>query len=552
MIFLLEKTRGIGNNLKLLWGLLFLFLSVVLSEGTANAHWWGTHFEMVKCAISILKEHVYCEFPDHYETYLKELGKNEIILKNAVRDVDLQTNGVYAIDCGCENPEEDVDCNVNGCQCSGGGKVVCNNLADISEFVFGSHYHYGPYYEAFPSEPSPSEIYFNRSDPETGKTYKDRIEKILQGYENLCGSGKENPDCFKETRSDGKLYRKLKGKTVSEKMEALRVAIDEMDAEVLADFFFNRAIKEWTWDKAQTDRRKNAIRNLGFALHLVQDVSVPEHVDPRAKGYPEAEKESPSYPGGGQFESLVRKHIDRPSEEYPEYEKYIWESYLQGGKRCPPVTDGDFSDASPSEWIRKTAKTTYDWGKKSWNPENSAAESFALGTRATVGMLFSFFLDVKPKFYVDKDVSLVNCCQYMTWKGKERINVYERADKKSEVIGTFGIGEQVKPLIVEAHVVPSRFVVHRNHTSYEGNKYKPGDVLWVFTYLGEGYFKVCFEGKLYMENLGFTYFWYKTEGFKRKRNGWGELDNDLRIIWWLKLKGDSGLSGWSDDISNFL
>lgn len=518
MRFSIKTTHRMGKGLRLFWVVILLILSVALSKATANAHWWGTHFEMVKCAISILKEHVYCECPDHYQAYLKELINNKVILENAVRDVDLQTNGVYAIDCGCEDPTEDVNCSSNGCRCSGDSKSVCNNIAEISDFVFGSHYYY-----SFHSGVHPSEIYFAKKNPKTGKTNKERLEEILKGYEASCVTVGEPPHCFKETRSDGKLYRKLKGKTVTEKMDALKIAIDEMDAEVLAELFFNRAVKEWSWDETQTDRRKNAIRNLGFALHLVQDVSVPEHVNPLA-------------------------------EEFPGYEKYIWECYLQGGKRQPPLTEGDFSRASPREWIRKTAKTTYGWGKEAWkNPENSADKSFSLGTKATVGMLFSFFLYVRPTFcpYIDKDVSFINCCQYSEWKAREKTEAYGGAGKESGIVGAFKIGEKVEPLAVEAHVVPTRFIVHKKHSSKHGN-YKPGDVLLVFTYLGEGLFRVRFEGTMYVEDLGFSA--YGGTGGKRceeKGICWGELERELEIIWWVKLKGASGLSGWSDKPLNF-
>jgi hypothetical protein len=79
-----------------------------------------------------------------------------------------------------------------------------------------------------------------------------------------------------------------------------------------------------------------------------------------------------------------------------------------------------------------------------------------------------------------------------------------------------------------------------------------GDVLWVFTYLGEGFFRVWFEERMYEEYLGFSA--YGGAGGKRceeKAICWRELERELKIIWWVKLKGASGLSGWSDKPLNF-
>jgi hypothetical protein len=88
MKFFAKATGRTGMSLGLFRVTLFLLLSMASFGRTASAHWRGTHFEMIKRAISILEKDLYRECPDYYRTYVNELRNNEIILKNAVRDVN--------------------------------------------------------------------------------------------------------------------------------------------------------------------------------------------------------------------------------------------------------------------------------------------------------------------------------------------------------------------------------------------------------------------------------------------------------------------------------
>lgn len=82
MKFFPKATGRTGMGLGSVWATFFLFLSMVSFGRTADAHWWGTHFEMVKRAISILEKDVYRECPDYYRTYVNEL-------RGDLRDVTL-------------------------------------------------------------------------------------------------------------------------------------------------------------------------------------------------------------------------------------------------------------------------------------------------------------------------------------------------------------------------------------------------------------------------------------------------------------------------------
>jgi hypothetical protein len=75
--------------------------------------------------------------------------------------------------------------------------------------------------------------------------------------------------------------------------------------------------------------------------------------------------------------------------------------------------------------------------------------------------------------------------------------------------------------------------------------YKPGDVLTVYTYYGEGAFSVWFAGKRYTENLGFSP--YGGTGGSRCSDSkycWGELQGELKSQWWAQVRLPDGRVGW--------
>jgi hypothetical protein len=99
----------------------------------------------------------------------------------------------------------------------------------------------------------------------------------------------------------------------------------------------------------------------------------------------------------------------------------------------------------------------------------------------------------------------------------------------------------------EVHTIPSRFVVKKPHAPY-----KPGDVLWIYTYQGEGFFKVWFKGRMYVEDLLFSP--YGGSGGPRCEatdQCWGEMDKRLDSVWWIKIRLAGGRTGWTNEGENF-
>jgi hypothetical protein len=152
-----------------------------------------------------------------------------------------------------------------------------------------------------------------------------------------------------------------------------------------------------------------------------------------------------------------------------------------------------------------------------------------------------------PEKLIDKGACPFECCTYKTWKTEENTAAYAAPDTKSPVVGTFQAGTEVYGVTGEVHVYPSRFIVKKAH-----GRYRPADTLWVYTYLGEGFFKVWFRGRMFEEDLRFSpYGGSPGKRCEKSSYCWGELDTELKFTWWVKIGSSEGWMGWSDKPGNF-
>jgi len=154
-----------------------------------------------------------------------------------------------------------------------------------------------------------------------------------------------------------------------------------------------------------------------------------------------------------------------------------------------------------------------------------------------------------PAVYVDKGACPFECCSYRKWKTEKTTTAYARPDKRSRRIGEFKAGRNVIALTGEVRTItPGKFVVFKAHEGY-----KPGDVLWVYTPLGEGFYKVWFNGKMTDAPLDYMSgpFEQTVPGCEETPDCWGKLERELHVEWWVKIKGPNGLVGWTDQAENF-
>lgn len=152
-----------------------------------------------------------------------------------------------------------------------------------------------------------------------------------------------------------------------------------------------------------------------------------------------------------------------------------------------------------------------------------------------------------PEPFIDRGACPFECCQYGRWKALADVVVYDRPSADAEVVGMVRAGRRVRAVTGEVHAIPGVFRVHRKH-----GKYRPGDVIEVLSYTGEGFFRVRFGGEIYHEELGFS----PGGGIPDGRCSdspycFGELDEELQYTWWVNLKLPGGREGWIKDPEEF-
>ena len=155
--------------------------------------------------------------------------------------------------------------------------------------------------------------------------------------------------------------------------------------------------------------------------------------------------------------------------------------------------------------------------------------------------------DSPPAKYIDKGACPFECCTYRAWNTTADTVAYAAPNKSAKVVGLLKAGGIVEAVTGEVHSFPVRFVVKRPHSEY-----RLGDVLWVYTYLGEGYFKVWRNGAMQEEKLGFSpHGGSPGARCENKEQCWGELEEELKFSWWVKVKSKEGWEGWSNQPENF-
>jgi hypothetical protein len=141
----------------------------------------------------------------------------------------------------------------------------------------------------------------------------------------------------------------------------------------------------------------------------------------------------------------------------------------------------------------------------------------------------------------------------LTWRTKETTVLYARPDARSPRVGKVIAGSEVVAVTGEVHVIPGRFTVKKAIESPKPEEsFKPGDVIWLYTYRSGGVFKIWFDGKMYSADLPFGMSFQRPAKTTRLPRvvEFGEME-DPNMTWWIKFKSEKGLVGWTTQEENF-
>jgi hypothetical protein len=158
-----------------------------------------------------------------------------------------------------------------------------------------------------------------------------------------------------------------------------------------------------------------------------------------------------------------------------------------------------------------------------------------------------------PIPYEDSGACPFECCVYKEWTVNEETALHEYRSNDSPVVFTVKPNEKVQGVTgVVVTTTPGEvridrpmtieFYSDRNSDPPQTILVQPGDIIYLLTYHGEGYFTAWFKGQVMNVDV------------------WGleEADSNIRLnrrhgksIWWVKIKNRQGQIGWTDQSDHF-
>lgn len=152
-----------------------------------------------------------------------------------------------------------------------------------------------------------------------------------------------------------------------------------------------------------------------------------------------------------------------------------------------------------------------------------------------------------PAMLSDEGACPFECCVYREWSVEADTTLHAEPKEGSPVVAQAGKGTRARGLTgVVITTEPGRFEVLRAVKGAGGHSYEPGEIVWVYTYRGEGFFKVWHRGEFVEEEALFM-----LSGSVPRGYDWGHALAQPKSTWWVKVRTADGKEGWSDQTRNF-
>ena len=162
--------------------------------------------------------------------------------------------------------------------------------------------------------------------------------------------------------------------------------------------------------------------------------------------------------------------------------------------------------------------------------------------------------DIKPPLpYLDRGACPFECCTYRRWTVEKDTVIYKQRSADSGVAFRLKKGDRVTGVTgIVITATPGKVQVKKARSIGQDRKVrvKPGDVLYVLHYMGEGFFKVWFRGKTYDEEL-------PAPPDLVSKTPPAREDADFRVVsepdavWWVQVRNARGQIGWTKQTENF-
>lgn len=142
-----------------------------------------------------------------------------------------------------------------------------------------------------------------------------------------------------------------------------------------------------------------------------------------------------------------------------------------------------------------------------------------------------------PIPYEDHGACPFECCTYRQWTVKTRTLIRQDRNASSPAIFTLQRGERVTGMTGVVITTQSGQARALKPASIGGMKVRPGEVVYLLTYAGEGSYNVWYKGKV--EEIAIE----GDDVFK--------LIREPQSVWWVKVRNRKGQIGWTNLTRNF-
>lgn len=142
-----------------------------------------------------------------------------------------------------------------------------------------------------------------------------------------------------------------------------------------------------------------------------------------------------------------------------------------------------------------------------------------------------------PMPFLDKGACPFECCTYRDWTVDRATTIRSAMSDGSSIAFRLRKGERVKGMTGVVITSQPGQVRVLKQTKIGRFNAKPGDILYLLTYQGEGFHKVWFRGRTSSEET------YDTALFRPI--------SEPKAVWWVKVRNSRGKIGWSREPENF-
>ncbi len=139
-----------------------------------------------------------------------------------------------------------------------------------------------------------------------------------------------------------------------------------------------------------------------------------------------------------------------------------------------------------------------------------------------------------PAVFVDRGACPGECCTYGSWRAIHEVELFARPAKSSTSLGHVRAGSTVVALTGEVHTTAGKFVVRK-----PSHPYRTGDVIWVYTRLGEGWYRVWRAGNMVDQEIS-------VAPDHQNPDDWGYYKLAPVSVWWVRIKLQDGRQGWTN------